>query len=154
MKRWAIVIAAAVSLLSLSPSAFADAQDVARRVAQEVISPYCPGVTLHDCPSSEGDAMRREILDMAESGMSHDEIIDALVAERGEEILATPSNPIARLLPLTLLVLAAVGGATLITRWGRRRTPGIDTGPSISSADHARVEMELERLRTSDDTAP
>lgn len=142
----AIFTAVALALVLAAPHALADAQDVATHVAQEIISPFCPGVTLHDCPSSAGDAMRREILEMAESGMSSDEIIDALVAERGEEILATPSSPIARILPALLVALGAAVALFLMVRWtGRRRRDGEPGVPALSGAEHARVQRELDR---------
>ena len=144
-----LVAAAVVALVIAAPHALAGPQDVAVRVAQEIISPFCPGVTLHDCPSSAGDAMRREILEMAESGMSSDEIIDALVAERGEEILATPSSPVARILPALLVGLGAAVALFLMARWTRRRRRDREPGvPVLSGAEHARVQRELDRHRS------
>jgi Uncharacterized protein involved in biosynthesis of c-type cytochromes len=142
----ALLTAVALSLVLVVPPALADAQDVAAHVAQEIISPFCPGVTLHDCPSSAGDDMRREILEMAESGMNSDEIIDALVAERGEEILATPSSPIARILPALLVALGAAVALFLMARWTRRRRRDGEPGvPALSGAEKARVQRELDR---------
>ncbi|MPZ69514.1 MAG: hypothetical protein GEU71_08300 [Actinobacteria bacterium] len=128
------------------PHASADAQDVARRVAQEIISPFCPGVTLHDCPSSEADEMRREILALAETGMSSDEIIDLLVEERGEEILAEPSNPLAWTLPAVLVVLGAGVAIFLMTRWSRRRRAE-PVAEGLNDVDRNRVRAEVKRMR-------
>jgi cytochrome c-type biogenesis protein CcmH/NrfF len=149
IRRSAVFLSAvALALVVAAPHALADPQDVATHVAQQIISPFCPGVTLHDCPSSSGDAMRREILEMAESGMSSDEIIDALVAERGKEILATPSSPIARILPALLVALGAAVALFLMARWTtRRRTERASGVPVLSSAEHARVQRELDRHR-------
>lgn len=143
-----LVAAAVVALVIAVPRALAGPQDVAVRVAQEIMSPFCPGVTLQACPSAEGDAMRREILEMAESGMSSDEIIDALVAERGEEILATPSSPVARILPALLVALGAAVALFLMARWTRRRRRDGEPGvPVLSGAEHARVQRELDHHR-------
>ncbi len=146
-KRTTIFLATIGAILVVAvPHAYADAQDVARRVAQEIISPFCPGVTLHDCPSSEADEMRREILALAEMGMSSDEIIDLLVEERGEEILAEPSSPVARMLPAVLVALGAGVALFLMTRWSRRRrTEPVAEG--LDETERSRVRAEIDRMR-------
>lgn len=145
--RAAILLATVVALMVVAPHALADAQDVARHVAQEIISPFCPGVTLHDCPSSEADEMRREILAMAETGMSSDEIIDLLVEERGEEILADPSSPLVRTIPAVLLALGAGLAIFLVARWSRRRRDAEPLAAGLNDAERDRVRSELKRLR-------
>lgn len=146
-KRATIFLATIGAILVVAvPHAYADAQDVARRVAQEIISPFCPGVTLHDCPSSEADEMRREILALAETGMSSDEIIDLLVEERGEEILAEPSSPVARMLPAVLVALGAGVALFLMTRWSRRRRAE-PAAEGLNEAERNRVRAEIDRMR-------
>lgn len=149
IRRVPILLAsAAIALVIAAPHALAGPQDVARRVAQEIMSPFCPGVTLQGCPSSQGDEMRREILAMAETGMSSDEIIDVLVAERGEEILANPSNPLARILPALLVALGAAVAMVLMARWTRqRRGNGEPQAVALTDTERDRVRTELERLR-------
>lgn len=150
MKKLAVlVLATGVMLVVMAPNALADAQDVAREVSEKIISPFCPGVTLHDCPSADGDQMRREILAMAESGMTADEIIDELVAERGDAILATPSNPFARLLPALLVAFGAIVALFLMSRWTKRRAlERASEASQVSDKEHRRIEKELERFRT------
>jgi cytochrome c-type biogenesis protein CcmH/NrfF len=117
-------------------------QDVANRVAQDIMSPFCPGVTLHDCPSGEADELRRDIAAMAESGMTRDEIITELEAEYGPGILATPEGPLARVLPWALALAGLVLGWSLISRFtARSRAPG--PLPAVSGRDRARLDAEF-----------
>jgi cytochrome c-type biogenesis protein CcmH/NrfF len=136
--------AAAVLLLILMTSGTAHAQspeDVAARVSEEVMSPFCDGVTLHDCPSGAADALRRRIVSMARSGMTEEQIVSALKTEYGNRIEPSPDNPLSWTVPAT----AALAGIALIIVLARRWTSRDATGdlPPISEGDRARLEAEL-----------
>ena len=109
----------------LATPALAAPEDVANRISGEIMSPYCPGVTLHDCPSPEADRMRERIRDMAADGMSEDEIMDELIAQYGETIRAVPSADgggiTAWVLPGVVALVGAGFAATLARRWTRAR---------------------------------
>jgi cytochrome c-type biogenesis protein CcmH/NrfF len=139
--------ALALVLLLLWPAAASaqDPEDIATRVSQEIMSPFCDGVTLHDCPSGAADALRQRIVAMARAGMSEDEIITTLESEYGDRIRATPGGPVSWMVP----GLAVVGGVCLIAvlalRWTRRRPAKVDE--DISARDRERVEAELSGYR-------
>jgi cytochrome c-type biogenesis protein CcmH/NrfF len=105
------------------------------------MSPFCDGVTLHDCPSGAADALRRRIVDMARSGMTEDEIVSALKTEYGNRIEASPDNPLSWTVPAT----AALAGIGLIIALARRWTSRDSTEDlrAISANDRARLEAEL-----------
>ena len=139
---------AAVLLLILMTSGTAHAQspeDVAARVSEEVMSPFCDGVTLHDCPSGAADALRRRIVSMARSGMTEEQIVSALKTEYGNRIEPSPGNPLSWTVPAT----AALAGVALIIVLARRWTSRDATGvlPPISEGDRARLEAELSAHR-------
>ena len=140
----------ALIVLAAALVAFANPQDVANSVAQEVMSPYCPGVTLHDCPSSSAQEMREEITEWARAGMTKDEIMDRLEDEFGSSIRAVPRGNgglFAWLLPVTALVGGAAAAFFLARRWSRRRPDAPASAPSASPEASARLEAELDRLR-------
>ena len=148
MKRAAALLALAVSLLA-SP-AFAAPEDVANEVAQEVMSPYCPGVTLHDCPSSSAQEMREEITAWARAGMSKDEIMGRLEDEFGSSIRAVPrggGGVFAWLLPALGLAGGAAAAVVFARRWSRRRPEPPTATPTASPEAAARLSAELDRLR-------
>ena len=115
----ALVVA---TFLAMTGPAFADAQDIANDISREMISPYCPGITLHDCPSDSSHELRRRIIGWAESGMNEDAIWQRLEGEFGEDIRATPSTDGSGLWAWVLPIGAALGGAAVDPTTGHVRT--------------------------------
>lgn len=149
--RRIVLLAAAGLVLAVPTGALAAPQDVANAVANEVMSPYCPGVTLHDCPSSSAQEMRDEIGAWAEDGMTKDQILDRLEDEFGPSIRAVPPVEGSGLLAWLLPGLAVAGGAVvavvLARRWaGRTPGPGIPVVAASPEAG-ARLQAELDQLR-------
>jgi cytochrome c-type biogenesis protein CcmH/NrfF len=143
----ALLVAAALVL-----TAWANPEDVANAVAHEVMSPYCPGVTLHDCPSSSAQDMRRQIAGWAEGGMTKGEIIDRLEDEFGPSIRAVPETDGAGLFAWLLPGIAVIGGAVaavaLARRWTKRAPAAIAPAQPVSPEAGARLRAELDRLRS------
>jgi cytochrome c-type biogenesis protein CcmH/NrfF len=132
--------ALAVALLLLAPPAAAGPEDVANDIASKVMSPFCPGVTLHDCPSAEAQDLRDRIERWARQGLSEDQILDSLEANYGVAIRSTPpagdGGWVAWALPGTALALGLVLGWLLLRRWTNAAVRG-----------RAREEESLERAR-------
>ena len=138
----------ALMFVALGPlPAFGAPQDVANEISGEVMSPFCDGVTLHDCPSQTAADLRAQIEQWASQGWTKAEIIDELENRYGERIYATPRNSEglgAWILPGLALIAGLAGAGLLARRWARR-TP--TETPPVAAADHARVERELAALR-------
>ena len=148
--RRALLLLSAAAFVAFPGIAHADPQDVANAVAHEVMSPYCPGVTLHDCPSSSAQEMREEIAGWAEDGMTKDEILARLEDEFGSSIRAVPRGSggvFAWLLPALGLAGGAAAAVLLARRWSRRRPEPPAAGPAASPEAAARLRAELDRLR-------
>lgn len=145
----------------LAGPAVAAPEDVANEISAEIMSPYCPGVTLHDCPSSEADAMRERIRDMAAAGKSKDQIMDELVSQYGETIRAVPSADgggiTAWILPGVVALIGAGFAGTLARRWTRareteREREDLETRRALretSPEQRERLEAELAAQRAS-----
>jgi len=122
MKVW--VVAAALVLL-LAPAVQAAPEDTANRISENIMSPFCPGVTLHDCPSQQADDLRERIRRWAAAGVGEDRIMERLVAEYGEEVHAIPSGNGGGFTAWLVPALVALGGgafaATLARRWTKAR---------------------------------
>ncbi|HEV2755828.1 MAG TPA: cytochrome c-type biogenesis protein CcmH [Actinomycetota bacterium] len=149
MRRLPVLVA--LVLFSAAPAAAAAPEDVANTVAQEVMSPYCTGVTLHDCPSSSAQEMRAEIVAWAEDGMTKEQILDRLEAEFGPSIRALPpaegSGLLAWLLPGVAVLAGAVLAIVLARRWARRAPAVAAPAAPVSAEAGARLNAELDRLR-------
>ena len=139
----------AIILALMPPALAADASDLATEISQEIMSPFCPGVTLHDCASDAAVALRERIETWARAGWSKARIFTELEAEYGSDIHAVPEREgfgwFAWLLPAIALIAGVAGAATIARRWAHR-LPETDT-TELDPADKARIDSELESLR-------
>jgi cytochrome c-type biogenesis protein CcmH/NrfF len=138
-----------VLVLSMPVAAWAEPEDVANRISSEVMSPYCPGVTLHDCPSDAAVQLRDRILGWAAAGWSEDRILDRLEAEYGASIRSTPpASGVglgAWIAPVAAVALGLAGAWFVARRWSRRREPPAGADPSV--AQRTRLDAELAQVR-------
>ena len=136
-------------LAALAPAAAAESpQDVANSISEQIMSPFCPGVTLHDCPSDNAIQLRSQIARWATRGWSRDRIMTKLQAEY-TDIRAVPSDRGAALLvwllPAGAVVAGGVLAAVLARRWTRTPSPRPPSG--LDAHDRHRLEEELAVLR-------
>ncbi len=154
--RWVVATGIILVVFGLAgparsqPAPMSDSEIQAQVVFREVMSPFCPGLTLGDCPSPQAFELRGEITRRLQAGESRQAIVDGLVATYGPGILSDPSGtPIGRVIwgvPI-LLSLVAAGALALflrrITRVARDLPP-----PPVSTLQDAstRLEEELSAL--------
>jgi cytochrome c-type biogenesis protein CcmH/NrfF len=137
----------AILLVTASP-AVAAPEDVANEISAEIMSPFCDGVTLHDCPSQAALDLREQIQAWAEDGWSKSRILDELEDRFGPGIHATPQDSEgvgAWALPAGALLAGVALLAWLAPRWTKRHRD--EEPPPVDAADHARIERELAALR-------
>ena len=136
-------------LLSMSGHALAAPADIANSVASEVMSPFCPGSTLHDCSSAEAQALRDRILARAENGWTRARLMSWLEDEYGPSIRSTPPTEgagwLAWLIPIAMLI---AGGAVawIFLRRSTAAAKGSE-GAQVSGAERSDLERELQTLR-------
>ena len=92
----------------------------------------------------ERDFIRRQVA----AGKTKEQIKAALVAEYGEDVLAEPErsgfNLALWLVPIALVLLAAVGIVFAVRRWrGRESAAEEEPPPPLSPADARRLDAEL-----------
>ena len=85
-----VIVAAATCLMLLAAPAAAAPEDVANDISNEIMSPYCDGVTLHDCPSQEALDLRDRIEAWVSQGQSRTQIMRHLEREFGAGIRGAP----------------------------------------------------------------
>ncbi len=155
MKREALLVAVACwAVLAVAPAAAVAApQDVANDIAGRITSPFCPGVTLHDCPSQAAADLRNRISAWAEAGWGRTRIMARLESEYGQEIRAVPpasgTGLIAWALPVVVLATGAGVAFVLLRHWSAR-TPQtrLGDGPernslSLSPSERRRLDDEI-----------
>jgi cytochrome c-type biogenesis protein CcmH len=151
MRRLALALALVLAL-GATPARAAEPQASLADIEDEVMCVVC-GVPLElatDAPQAiqERDFIRHLIA----QGLTKEQIKDRLVAEYGDEVLATPSDSgfdlAAWLVPGAAIVIAAVAIAIGLRRW-RRKGDEDGAGPeaSVSDADSKRIDEDLARYR-------
>jgi cytochrome c-type biogenesis protein CcmH/NrfF len=118
-------------------------------IEDEVMCPIC-GTTLQLSQSPQAERERAFIQRLIDQGATKDEVKDALVAEYGDEVLATPETEgfdlAAWLVPAGIIVVAAIAVALGLRRWRRDRTaPGEERTSEIDEADRDRLDEDLAR---------
>ncbi|MDQ3618590.1 MAG: cytochrome c-type biogenesis protein CcmH [Actinomycetota bacterium] len=149
MRRVAVVALATGLLLAVSSSAAAAPADIANDVAADVMSPFCPGSTLHDCSSAEAQDLRDEILARADNGWSRTRILSWLEDEYGPSIRSTPATEGAGWLAWLLPLAVVIGGAAMAWAFLRRSTSSGGAPPStqVTRSERSDLERELRALR-------
>lgn len=147
MKGRAIVLAL-LAFAALAPAAFAAEQVTLGEIEEEVMCPVC-GTLLQLAEAPQAQRQKAFIARLVEEGRSEEEIKDALVAEYGDEVLATPKGSgfslSAYVVPIVAFILAVVALAIGVMRW-RRSGGGPDdrsSGPQGEGAD--RLDADLAR---------
>jgi cytochrome c-type biogenesis protein CcmH len=145
------VVTAALLALALAPSAAAGGSPTLAELEGEVMCPVC-GTTLDQSDAPAARQIERFIKRRIAVGDSEREIKDALVANYGESILASPPKHgfglLAWWVPLAGIVVAAVLLGFGIWRWSRAREPipAAAGGPPLDPALDRRLDDELTRF--------
>jgi cytochrome c-type biogenesis protein CcmH len=120
-------------------------------IEDEVMCPIC-GTLLELSQSPQADRERVFIRRLIARGESKQQIEDALVAEYGQEVLATPAGSgfdlTAYLVPVVAFVLAGVAILVGVRRWrrqGRDDEEGRPPDPAPSEKDSERLDSDLAR---------
>lgn len=109
--------------------------------------------TVADCPMLECgycSPLRQQIADMLSTGKTDDQIVDAVVAQKGKEALAIPPTQGFSLVAWTMPYVAVAIGLfaiwTFLRRMSVRRAEGPAVDPAVLDRYHDRIEKDLEKL--------
>jgi cytochrome c-type biogenesis protein CcmH/NrfF len=146
---WAITNV--VSAQQRAPGDNAELDKQAWLLYQQVMSPFCPGRALSDCPSSKAHDLKFEMRKKLESGTPPEVILEEVFAKYGDQYRAVPGFSgfalLAWLAPLAFLV----GGLLLALRLASSRRASATSSqpqahPEISESVQREIEEELSRI--------
>lgn len=143
------IVALAVCALAFGSLPASAADSYAAALSHELMSPFCPGRTLADCPSGDAQTLRMWIQVQEAAGRSRTEVENELVERYGEAMLGAPrargAGLAAYLLPLAAFLLGGAGLAVFLRR--QTRLPPAAAAPStpLPSELARRVDEELLR---------
>ena len=130
-----------VGLLLFGSVAAAEPEGWAYELSGELMSPFCPGRTLSECPSPQADSLRMWMIVQEAAGRSRAEVEAELYERYGDVILAAPRAEGFGVTAYVIPVVAFLAGGALLALFLRRQThaprPVAVAGP---------VDAELERL--------
>jgi cytochrome c-type biogenesis protein CcmH/NrfF len=126
-----------------APSAQAD-KGWAYESMKEMMSPYCPGRPIADCPSPQAQTLRMWLIVQEAAGRPRAEVEAEMVARYGESILGAPKAEGIGLAAYVAPALAFVAGGGLLFWFLRRQTRKAPTPVQVTPA--APLDPEVERL--------
>ena len=133
-----------------APAAFATEPQRASLpdIEDEVMCPIC-GTLLELSESPQADRERVFIREQIVAGKTKGQIKDTLVAQYGEEVLATPQGSgfdlSAYLIPILAIAVAAIALIVGVRRWRRSERSEAPQSPAPSGPDAERLESDLAR---------
>jgi len=138
---------------SATAQSSADVDARTKAITHGVMSPFCPGLLLADCPSEKAFELREEIEARVAKGETREAIEDDLAARFGEQIRTEPGFFGIGLLAWLGPPIAAVIGLIVIVRKTRAATAAAlaaqtAAGPAAPLDDRAehRLQNELDDL--------
>ena len=148
-----LLLAVLVASLVASLAAHAEAEGWAYDIAHELMSPFCPGRTLAECPSPQADELRLWIITQEAAGATRAEVERTLYQRFGDSVRSAPRAEgwglTAYAIPIGGFVVGG-GVAFLTLRRMVRRTPvgQSDSRASDSQASQSEstADPELERI--------
>lgn len=140
------VLAAPLQTCAQAPNVN-DADAAAIAIFGNVLSPFCPGRLLRDCPSSSAAELRESIRGKLQRGATSEEVLDELYLKYGDELRAAPEKRgfgmVAWLAPFVFLV----SGAIVILLWLRSsKASATDVAAAGTLDPEMRKRIEAEML--------
>lgn len=122
----------------------------ARTLFGEILSPYCPGLTLTSCPSEGAFQLKDAIRAQLASGMAPADVMKGLEARFGPQIHARPPATgfglLAWIGPFLLIGIAGAGITWWIRSSARASTaPAESAVPDVEPEMRARLDAALRR---------
>lgn len=143
--RAALVLLAFGVVLALSATSAAEKGGWSYQIPKEMMSPYCPGRALSDCPSPQAADLREWIVEQEKAGLSREQVEQELLRVFGDQLLQAPRAEGVGLMAYVFPALAFLAGGALVFMFLRRQRAAT-VGPKPGSATPEPLDPELEQL--------
>jgi cytochrome c-type biogenesis protein CcmH/NrfF len=120
-------------------------EEWAQRLNSDMMSPYCPGRTLTDCPSPQAAELRAWVREQERLGRTREDVEAQLERLYGEVVRSAPRAQGWGLTAYLIPAGAMLAGAVLVVALlARRRAPSGDSGATTRAP--TAVDPELEAI--------
>jgi cytochrome c-type biogenesis protein CcmH len=147
MQKIAVSLLVTLCLLLATPIAAQettpDIEVEARALFTSIMSPYCPGSLLNECPSSQAAELREEIRGRLQAGDTREQIEADLIVTYGEGILASPPFSGFGLLSWLGAVAIFLGGLGAASSWLRSRRQASPREPTTQHNDDTELQQRM-----------
>jgi cytochrome c-type biogenesis protein CcmH len=137
-----LALAALAILFAVRPGPEPTPVERADALARELRCPDCQGLSVADSPTSSAREIRRQIDELVVAGATDQAVRDHFVARYGDWILLAPSSPLPWVVPLGVVIVAAVGLVVGLAR--RPRHPPVRS--TLTPEERRSLREEAEAL--------
>lgn len=134
LRAQAPVVSTSAATAASAASATGAVDPDAARLIDQVMSPFCPGIILTNCPTLAADSLRRSIRERFAAGATRAEVLQELHRTYGNVISAAPDASGFGLLAWLAPGTSVLVGGILITLFIRRRRPALAVAAPVSAA--------------------
>lgn len=149
MRHMRFGLATAAALLALfafvATAAASDAPEWAHQLPNELMSPFCPGVTLAECTSSHAASLKMWIVLQASAGRSEQDIREELYERYGDQIRPTPKAEGIGIAAYVIPVVVFLAGGGFVAWFLRRATRSPSQAPPAAPLD-AELDRKLDEV--------
>lgn len=127
-----------------------DAVPTLPEVSGRVMSPFCPGLTLDECPTDQSARLRSQLESMIRQGSTNREIDQWVVDNYGEVALASPNKTFAWAAPVALAIAGLGLTVVLVSRLAGKDSDGEPSErpePKLDADDAELVEQDFLRYQ-------
>jgi cytochrome c-type biogenesis protein CcmH len=152
-RRRALAMAAAACVVALALAAGARAAEEPaptwhQQLWTGLMSPFCPGRVLIDCPSPQAAELRAWIADQERAGRSRADVEAQLYSQFGDVILQAPKAQGFGLAAYVVPLVAFACGGALVWLFLRRQRRAVSAPAPLAAADpeiERQIDEELAR---------
>jgi cytochrome c-type biogenesis protein CcmH len=143
MRRIALAL---LTLIALAPAASA-ANDggFSRELESELMSPFCPGRSLIECPSPQATELRLWIQAQEKAGVSRGDVEARLFEQFGDTLRHSPRAEGWGLWAYLVPGLAMLAGGVLVLGFLRRPARALASAPAPAASVDPELVREIER---------
>jgi cytochrome c-type biogenesis protein CcmH/NrfF len=129
-----LAVAIAIGASLAAPAHAQDESGWGYELANELMSPWCPGFSLPDCSSGYASDLRLWILEQERLGRSEADVKAEILAKYGEQMLQAPSARGRGILAYAIPAVFILAGGVVLVVFLRRQVSAASASPAASAS--------------------